>query len=133
MLTKGSNSNLIEGFGIKNSGLHINHLQFYGDTILLSTTNREKLTRLFEIIQSFEQISGLHISHSKSKFMSINLDNSIVKYLVDAFGCKVRSWSSTYLRLPLNGKPFSSIMIKEELTPSNGKKFNSLFLKGVSV
>lgn len=108
MLLKGINTNIIDGFSIRNSSLTINHLQFADDTILFSSPNVEKLNRLFEIIQSFEMASGLGINHSKSEFLGINIDSSIVQSLAVAFGCKVGTWPSSYLGLPLHGKPFTT-------------------------
>lgn len=48
------------------------------------------------------------INHTKSEFMGINLDSDVVDSMATSFGCKRSSWPSTYLGLPLYGKPYTS-------------------------
>lgn len=55
------------------------------DAILFFSPDQEKLTNLFEIIQSFEQSSGLCINHSKSEFMG----SYLIASLTTSIGCKV--------------------------------------------
>lgn len=52
----------------------------------------------------FQQVSGLEINLHKSEVLVTNVDSEQTEELVRIFGCRLATFPSTYLGLPLSDK-----------------------------
>ena len=83
--------------------LIISHLLYADDTLIFCQANIEQLKYPSWILMWFEALSGLKINLNKSKIIPIGtVDN--VEELASELGCKVRSFPTSYLGLPLGAK-----------------------------
>lgn len=85
--------------------MNLSHLQFTDDTILFSSHKEKDIHNLFSCIKLFEEALGLNVNNHKSKLLGINCEADHITHLANMLGCKVSTWPSTYLGLPLFGKP----------------------------
>ena len=53
------------------------------------------------ILRCFEAISGLRINFSKSSILKVSIEDTSLHHYATILGCKVDSFPSTYLGLPL--------------------------------
>ena len=83
--------------------LVISHLLYADDTLIFCKSNKEQLKYLSWILMWFEALSGLKINLNKSEIIPIGtMDN--VEELASELGCKVGSFHTSYLGLPLGAK-----------------------------
>lgn len=65
------------------------------------------IDNLLKLINFFEDASGLNVNRNKSEIIEIHCDSLWIDYLATKYGRKKETWPSTYLGLPLHGKPSS--------------------------
>ena len=83
--------------------LVISHLLYADDTLIFCQANIEQLKYLSWILMWFEALSSLKINLNKSEIIPIGtVDN--VEELASELGCKVGSFPTLYLGLPLGAK-----------------------------
>lgn len=82
-------------------GPSVSHLQYANDTLLFCNTNDDQVKNMVAILTCFEVVSGLNINLSKSALLGISVDNTCLHHFADILGCKVNSFPSSYLALPL--------------------------------
>ena len=83
--------------------LVISHLLYADDTLIFSKANKEQLKYLSWILMWFEALSGLKINLNKSEIIQIGIVDN-VEELASKLGCKVGSFPTSYLGLPLGAK-----------------------------
>ncbi|RVW62551.1 putative ribonuclease H protein [Vitis vinifera] len=95
--------------GRSEEGALISHLLFADDTLVFCKPSQDHLTHLSWLLMWFEAASGLRINLDKSELIPVgrveNMDD-----LAWEFGCKVGSFPSTYLGMPL-GASFKSTSV----------------------
>ena len=83
--------------------LVIYHLLYADDTLIFCEANKDQLKYLSWILMWFEALSGLKINLNKSEIIPIGpVDNA--EELAIELGCKVGSFPTSYLGLPLGAK-----------------------------
>lgn len=91
---------------------------------------------MFHIIRLFEEASSLNINHQKSEILGINLEDHELPMLASKFSCKISSWPTTYLGLPLHCK-HRSISFWDPMLEKIKKRLqtwkNSFLTKGVDL
>ncbi|CAN1823558.1 Putative ribonuclease H protein At1g65750 [Linum perenne] len=87
----------------------INHLLYADDTLLFCEAEEEQVRNLFAILLCFQAVSGLRINFKKRSLFAIGCVPDI-NIFSQIFGCKVESFPTSYLGLPLGGNPSSVAM-----------------------
>ncbi|KAK3193143.1 hypothetical protein Dsin_024453 [Dipteronia sinensis] len=103
MFFKAKDLGLIKGMGFGANAIHINHLQFADDTVLLIEASVEYLLNAKRILRVFELASGLKINFLKSCLVKIGKKSPSNKEFAYSFRCSLSSLPITYLGLPLGG------------------------------
>jgi hypothetical protein len=62
-------------------------VQYADDTILVLEASQRQLFCLKEILQTFSQLTGLQVNHSKSCLLPINISNEKASQMAGVFGC----------------------------------------------
>ena len=83
--------------------LVISHLLYADDTLIFCKANKEKLKYLSWILMWFEALSGLKNNLNRSEIIPIGTVDK-VEELDSELGCKVGSFPTSYLGLPLGAK-----------------------------
>jgi retron-type reverse transcriptase len=94
-------------------------VQYADDTILIMEADVGQLQYLKGILHVFSESTGLKVNYGKSMMVPINVAESKMAHLAEAFGCQIGSMPFTYLGLPMGTtKPkiedYSPIMCKIE-------------------
>ena len=82
---------------------------FADDTLVFCQASQDNLTYLSWLLMWFEAVSGLRINLEKSELIPVGRVENIDDLALD-FGCRVGSFPSTYLVLPL-GVAFKSVSV----------------------
>ncbi|RVX02750.1 LINE-1 retrotransposable element ORF2 protein [Vitis vinifera] len=96
----------LSGCRIRGGGrqpVHVSHLLFADDTIVLCEARKEYLTYLSWILFWFEAASGLSINLEKSELIPVG-EVEEMEEMAAELGCKVGSMPSVYLGLPLGAR-----------------------------
>jgi hypothetical protein len=104
MLTTVVDVSLFLGYKVgEASPVHVSHLQFVNDTLILGEKKWGNIRTLKETLILFELISGLRVNFHKSLLVVINLSDSwLVEASVD-LNCKIGQLPFVYLGLPIGG------------------------------
>ena len=86
-----------------NTTLMVAHLLFADDNLIFCDTSTSQIEYLWEILSSFEAMSGLHINLAKSELVPVGKVSNMGE-LVALLGCRQSSLPMTYLGLPLGAK-----------------------------
>ena len=95
-----SGSRVADGRG---EDLSISHLLYANDTLLFCEADVDQLKFLSWILMWFKAMSGLKINLSKSEIIPIGPVTNLVE-LDSELGCKIGSFPTSYLGLPLGAK-----------------------------
>ncbi|MCH80340.1 cysteine-rich receptor-like protein kinase [Trifolium medium] len=86
--------------------VHISHLQFADDTLLVGEKSWANIRVLKAILILFELISGLKVNFHKSLLIGVNIiDTWLVDAAAAALDCKIGRVPFMYLALPIGGNP----------------------------
>ena len=83
--------------------LSISHLLYADDTLIFCEADLGQLKFLSWILMWFEAMSGLKINLAKSEIIPIGPVTNLVELALE-LGCKIGSFPSSYLGLPLGAK-----------------------------
>ncbi|MCI00018.1 LINE-1 reverse transcriptase like, partial [Trifolium medium] len=86
-------------------GLTLSHLQFADDTLIIGKKSWSNIFAMKAILQLFELTSGLKVNFHKSELMGINVQPQWLKDAAETLNCKVGSFPTKYLGLPIGGDP----------------------------
>jgi len=108
MIEATSSEGLISGFtvGREGSGLSstkVSHILLADDTIVFCDNDCEQILNLRCILIWFQVVSGLRVNLAKSVILLVGQVNNIL-LLAGLLGCKIDSFPSSYLGLPLGAK-----------------------------
>lgn len=92
---------LISGLAIVGGFLEVTHLQFADDTVIFCDASLNQVETLKFILKWFERLSGLKINYGKCELIGVQLTDSHVVSLENAFGCRAGELPSKYLGLTL--------------------------------
>ncbi|RVW46826.1 Transposon TX1 uncharacterized 149 kDa protein [Vitis vinifera] len=104
MLLKAEEKNVLEGFRVGRNRTRVSHLQFADDTIFFSSTQKEDMMTLKNVLLVFGHISGLKVNLDKSNIYGINLEQNHLSRLAEMLDCKASGisrrldgWQNAYL------------------------------------
>ena len=87
----------------RGENLSISHLFYADDTILFCKVDSDQLKFMSWILMWFEAMSGLKINLNKSEIIPIGTVTNAME-LASELGCKIGSFPSSYLGLPLGAE-----------------------------
>ncbi|GJX44795.1 RNA-directed DNA polymerase, eukaryota, reverse transcriptase zinc-binding domain protein [Tanacetum coccineum] len=82
--------------------LHILHLFFADDVLILGEWSRHNIQGIVHILQCFQKVSGLTINLTKSNLFRVGIQFADVQNLATVTGCQALNFPFTYLGLPIN-------------------------------
>ena len=103
ILKKALQGGFLEGFmasGRRGEGVVVSHILFVDGTLVFCDASKEHVEVLSWTFMWFEVISGLKINLHKSKLIPVGVVPNF-EDLARVLGCKVSSFPSCYLGLPL--------------------------------
>ena len=124
-MKKTEECDLIRGFqvGSMNSiGVHISHLLFADDTILVYHASREQLLSIRLVLSCFQAFTGLKVNVGKSEIDPVGEDNNL-DALANILQCRVGSLPMKYLGMPL-GTSFKTTSIWNPILEKMKKKLS---------
>ena len=112
LLSCARNEGFISSFRVRGrgkEGLIVFHLLFANDTLIFCDAEVDQLQYLSWTFMWFEAISGLKVNLSKTEAFLVGEDIPM-ETLALVLGCKIGSFPTTYLGLPL-GVPYKSTRV----------------------
>ncbi|TYK29578.1 LINE-1 retrotransposable element ORF2 protein [Cucumis melo var. makuwa] len=88
--------------------LNLTHILFADDILIFVEDRDDYVSNLKMILHLFESASGLNINLSKSTIFPINVPTDPAKSIADSWGISKGHLPTSYLGMPLGGKPSSS-------------------------
>ena len=101
MLFKTEECNQIRGLKPSPNAPSVSHLQYANDTLLFCDAINDQAKKMVAILRCFEAVFGLNINLPESAILGVSVDASSLHHLAGILGCKVDSFPSTYLGIPL--------------------------------
>ena len=106
MINRAVDGNYLSGSRVANGrgeDLSISHLLYADDTLIFCEADLDQLKFLSWILMWFEAMSGLKVNLAKSEIIPIGPMTNLVE-LASELGCKIGSFPTSYLGLPLGAK-----------------------------
>ncbi|GKD51406.1 putative RNA-directed DNA polymerase [Tanacetum coccineum] len=100
-LLEASNSNIFKGVKVGKDSVHVSHLQFADDALILGEWSRSNAMNLSRILTCFHLSSGLKVNFNKSKLYGIGVSNVELNSLASTIGCLASQFPCIYLGLPI--------------------------------
>nr|GEZ13610.1 TMV resistance protein N [Tanacetum cinerariifolium] len=100
-ILEATNHNIFHGIKVGKDKLHISHLQYANDALILgewSLTNAKNLSR---ILTCFHLAFGLKVNFNKNKLYGIGVSNLELNSIATSIGCLASQFLCTYLGLPI--------------------------------
>ncbi|GJR77131.1 putative RNA-directed DNA polymerase, partial [Tanacetum coccineum] len=97
------NNNLFHSVKVGVDNVHVSHLQFADDALIMGEWSLLNAKNLSRILTCFHLASGLKVNFHKSKLFGIGVTNSKVNSLASTIGCLPSHFPCTYLGLPIGG------------------------------
>ncbi|GMI96142.1 hypothetical protein HRI_003283500 [Hibiscus trionum] len=103
MIRKAVNHGLFSGIQVGRRDNHtmITNLQFADDLLIFVGASVTQVCNVKRVLRIFKLASGLKLNINKSKIYGINIDPNIISDRVTSIGCKLDSFPTKYLGLPL--------------------------------
>jgi hypothetical protein len=98
------NNNIFHGVEVDKDKIHISHLQFADDALIIGEWSRTNAKNLSRILTCFHLASGLKVNFNKSKLYGIGVTNGELSSMATTIGCLASQFSCIYLGLPIGAK-----------------------------
>lgn len=116
MLINANQLNLFKGIKLSTTSEDLTHSQYADDTILFINKDFRLVSKVKEVMQCFQLLSGLKINFQKSKIYSHSKDQALIEKFVEVLGCKIGSRPLVYLGIQIGTssrkKVFWSLLYK---------------------
>jgi hypothetical protein len=121
MLSRASDSGIIQGLvpHLVEGGL--THLQYADDTVILLEFSTENLQNIKFILSCYEAMSGMKINFEKSEVFTVGLEAEEQQQVVEILSCKLGSFPMKYLGMPISDCKISKAQLKF-VTDETGKR-----------
>ncbi|GJY93981.1 RNA-directed DNA polymerase, eukaryota, reverse transcriptase zinc-binding domain protein [Tanacetum coccineum] len=100
-LNDGLVANIFHGVKVGSPGMHISHLFYVDDVIILSEWNINALENIIRILNIFYIASGLKINIHKYNVYGVGVSSNEVEIVASYMGCEAGFFPFTYLGLPV--------------------------------
>ncbi|GJZ69999.1 putative RNA-directed DNA polymerase, eukaryota, reverse transcriptase zinc-binding domain protein [Tanacetum coccineum] len=95
------NKNLFHGVEVGVDKVHVSHLQFADDALILGDWSKPNIENLSRILTCFHLASGLKVNFNKSKLFGIGTSQLELNSFATTIGCVPSHFPCTYLGLPI--------------------------------
>nr|GEU80731.1 hypothetical protein [Tanacetum cinerariifolium] len=102
-LLNACNNNAFYGVKVGKENIHVSHLQFADDALIMGEWSWLNGTNLSRILTCFNLAFGLKINFHKSKLYGVGVTTLEVNSLASMIGCLPSKFLCTYLGLPIGG------------------------------
>ncbi|GJX68153.1 RNA-directed DNA polymerase, eukaryota [Tanacetum coccineum] len=100
-LLEATSNNIFKGIKVGKDMVHISHLQFADDALIMGEWSRSNAMNLSRILTCFHLASGLKVNFNKSKLYGVGVSNVELNSLASTVGCIAAQFPCTYLGLPI--------------------------------
>lgn len=100
-LVEAKNILLFKGIEVGKDKVHVSHLQFADDAIIMGEWSTTNVRNLSSILTCFHIASGLKVNFLKSRLFGIGVNESDLTSLASSIGCQPSHFPCTYLGLPI--------------------------------
>ncbi|GJR22496.1 RNA-directed DNA polymerase, eukaryota, reverse transcriptase zinc-binding domain protein [Tanacetum coccineum] len=94
-------ANLFHGVKVGSPGMHLSHLFYANNVIILSEWNQNAMENIFQILNIVYIVFGLKINIHKSNVYGLGVSSNEVEVMASYTGCEAGFFSFTYLGLPI--------------------------------
>ncbi|KAL8522440.1 hypothetical protein ACS0TY_012552 [Phlomoides rotata] len=105
---KAIDSGLFDPISVGHGNIHISHLQYADDTILVGQVTIRNIWALKCILANFELLSGLQVNYSKCSLFGTNLDGDLLKGMASFLSFDVGAFPMSYLGIRVGADSGSS-------------------------
>lgn len=95
------NKNFFHGVEVGVDKVHVSHLQFADDALILGDWSKPNIENLSRILTCFHLASGLKVNFNKSKLFGIGTSQLELNSFATTIGCVPSHFLCTYLGLPI--------------------------------
>lgn len=103
-LLEATNNNVFHGIHIGKDKVHISHLQFADDALIMGEWSHSNVKNQSRILTCFHLASGLKVNFNKSKLYGVGVTNGDLSSLASTIGCLASQLPCVYLGLPIGAK-----------------------------
>ncbi|GJX69643.1 hypothetical protein Tco_0305370 [Tanacetum coccineum] len=100
-LNDGLVANMFHGVKVGSLGMHLSHILYANDVIILSEWNLNVMENIIRILNIFYIASGLKINIHKSNVSGVGVSSNEVEIMASYTGCEAGFFPFTYLGLPI--------------------------------
>ncbi|GJY17125.1 putative RNA-directed DNA polymerase, eukaryota, reverse transcriptase zinc-binding domain protein [Tanacetum coccineum] len=108
-LLESTNNNIFHGIKVGKDKVHISHLQFTNDALIMGEWSLSNAKNLSRILTCFHLASGLRVNFNKSKLFGIGVTNVELNTIASSIGCLALQFPCIYLGLPIGAKMISCL------------------------
>ena len=101
LLHTASSGGLFRGLKVRKDEVHISHLQFADDTIVMCEAQLDYIRNVKKLLQGFQAISGLKVNYQKSGLLVLGMDDAWKQEALSILGCSLLDLPFNYLGFPL--------------------------------
>ncbi|GKB70932.1 putative RNA-directed DNA polymerase, eukaryota, reverse transcriptase zinc-binding domain protein [Tanacetum coccineum] len=101
VLEEAKSRHFFRGIDVGSNRVHISHLQFADDAIILGEWSQVNVKNLSRILTCFHLASGLKVNFNKSEFFGVGVTNNELTSLASTIGCQPSHFPCNYLSLPI--------------------------------
>ncbi|GJT93612.1 putative RNA-directed DNA polymerase, eukaryota, reverse transcriptase zinc-binding domain protein [Tanacetum coccineum] len=109
VLEDAKNRHFFRGIEVGKDKIHVSHLQFADDAIILGEWSATNVKNLSRILTCFHLASGLKVNFNKSKIFGIGVNVNELNSLAYSIGCQPSQFPCTYLGLPIGANMGRSV------------------------
>ncbi|GKB15937.1 putative RNA-directed DNA polymerase [Tanacetum coccineum] len=101
-LLEATNKNIFCGIKVGKDKIHISHLQFADDALIMGEWSRDNAKNLSRILTCFHLAFGLKVNFNKSKLFGVGISTVDLHSLASFIGCLASQLPFTYLGLSIS-------------------------------
>ncbi|GJZ25814.1 RNA-directed DNA polymerase, eukaryota, reverse transcriptase zinc-binding domain protein [Tanacetum coccineum] len=122
---------MFHGVTIGSSGIHLSHLFYVDDVIILSEWNQNDMENIIRILNIFYIASGLKINIHKLNVFGVGVSNNEIVSMAACTGCEPGSFHFSYVGLPI-GSNMSCIVNWQvpEMVVKSLERLHAAFFRG---
>lgn len=121
MLVSANKLGMFKGIKLNDSSDDLTHSQYDDNTILFIRNDIMSVSKVKEVLQCFQLLSGLKINFQKSKIYSFSRNQASTEEFASILGCKMGSWPLVYLGSHIGTSSRKAVFWKPLIQKFQGK------------